>query len=188
MTLGRLPRLFVLVLALLVGLVGFVPAAGAAKAKPTASARSNHKTITLGKTIALKGKVSPSLKGKRVTVQQRTGGSWRTLKKVKLSKKSTYSLRIKPGSTGTKKYRVRVNATKNTKRTFSKVVTVTVKAKKRATGSSCTPGYSPCIPPASDVDCAGGSGNGPAYVQGPVYVTGSDPYDLDRDGDGVGCD
>jgi hypothetical protein len=48
-------------------------------------------------------------------------------------------------------------------------------------------GYSPCLPPGPDVDCAGGSGDGPRYVQGPVYVTGSDPYDLDRDGDGVGC-
>jgi resuscitation-promoting factor RpfB len=53
--------------------------------------------------------------------------------------------------------------------------------------SNCTDGYSPCLPPASDYDCAGGSGNGPKYT-GPVRVTGSDPYDLDRDGDGVGCD
>jgi hypothetical protein len=53
---------------------------------------------------------------------------------------------------------------------------------------SCTPGYSPCIPPGSDVDCAGGSGDGPRYVQGPIRVTGSDPYDLDGDGDGVGCE
>jgi hypothetical protein len=52
---------------------------------------------------------------------------------------------------------------------------------------NCTPGYSPCLPPASDYDCSGGSGNGPKYVDGPVRVTGSDPYDLDRDGDGVGC-
>lgn len=40
----------------------------------------------------------------------------------------------------------------------------------------------------SDVDCAGGSGNGPYYVQGPVYVIGTDRYGLDRDGDGVGCE
>lgn len=53
---------------------------------------------------------------------------------------------------------------------------------------SCTPGYSPCIPPGPDVDCAGGSGDGPRYVTGPVRVTGSDPYDLDGDGDGVGCE
>ena len=55
-------------------------------------------------------------------------------------------------------------------------------------GGDCTPGYDPCVPVASDVDCAGGSGNGPAYVDGPIRVTGSDPYDLDRDGDGTACD
>lgn len=54
---------------------------------------------------------------------------------------------------------------------------------------ACDPNYSgPCVPIASDVDCAGGSGNGPAYVEGPVWVVGSDIYDLDRDGDGVACD
>jgi resuscitation-promoting factor RpfB len=45
-----------------------------------------------------------------------------------------------------------------------------------------------CVPVASDVDCAGGSGNGPAYVTGPVYVIGTDVYGLDRDGDGVACE
>ena len=53
--------------------------------------------------------------------------------------------------------------------------------------SDCTDGYSPCLPPASDYDCAGGSGDGPKYT-GPVRVNGSDPYDLDRDGDGKACD
>ncbi|GIJ23614.1 G5 domain-containing protein [Micromonospora lutea] len=53
----------------------------------------------------------------------------------------------------------------------------------------CDPNYAgACVPIASDVDCAGGSGNGPAYVSGPVRVIGSDIYDLDRDGDGIGCD
>lgn len=55
-------------------------------------------------------------------------------------------------------------------------------------GGSCTPGYRPCLPPMSDYDCAGGSGNGPGYAHGPIYVTGSDPYDLDSDGDGVACE
>ncbi len=54
--------------------------------------------------------------------------------------------------------------------------------------SSCDPNYSGCVPIASDVDCAGGSGNGPAYVSGPIRVIGSDIYDLDRDGDGTACD
>jgi hypothetical protein len=53
---------------------------------------------------------------------------------------------------------------------------------------NCTPGYEPCLAPASDYDCAGGSGDGPAYADGPIYVTGSDPYDLDRDGDGIACE
>jgi hypothetical protein len=57
-----------------------------------------------------------------------------------------------------------------------------------APSGGCTPGYDPCIPPGPDVDCAGGSGNGPRYVQGPVTVTGSDPYGLDADHDGIGCE
>jgi hypothetical protein len=53
----------------------------------------------------------------------------------------------------------------------------------------CHPNYDPCLDPnASDYDCEGGEGDGPKYT-GPVTVKGgSDPYDLDRDGDGTGCD
>ncbi|MFF1830553.1 hypothetical protein [Paenarthrobacter sp. NPDC058040] len=54
--------------------------------------------------------------------------------------------------------------------------------------SNCDPNYSGCVPIASDVDCAGGKGNGPAYVQGPVTVIGSDIYDLDSDNDGIACE
>lgn len=57
----------------------------------------------------------------------------------------------------------------------------------RPRASNCTPGYSPCLPPASDYDCRGGSGNGPRYT-GYVRVTGSDPYGLDADNDGAGCE
>lgn len=56
-------------------------------------------------------------------------------------------------------------------------------------GPSCDSNYSgACVPVASDVDCTGGSGNGPAYVQGPVTVVGDDIYGLDNNGDGVGCE
>jgi hypothetical protein len=57
------------------------------------------------------------------------------------------------------------------------------------TTSSCDPNYAgACVPAdASDVDCAGGSGDGPEYV-GPVQVVGSDPYGLDADGDGYACE
>lgn len=58
-----------------------------------------------------------------------------------------------------------------------------------AVSNGCDPNYDgACVPIASDVDCAGGSGNGPAYVAGPVRIIGSDIYDLDRDGDGIACD
>ncbi|GGI38299.1 hypothetical protein GCM10010988_18300 [Cnuibacter physcomitrellae] len=57
-----------------------------------------------------------------------------------------------------------------------------------AQGGGCDPNYSGCVPIASDVDCAGGSGNGPAYVSGPIEVIGTDIYDLDRDGDGIACE
>jgi flagellar hook assembly protein FlgD len=57
---------------------------------------------------------------------------------------------------------------------------------------NCTQGYSPCLVyhGGADYDCAGGSGNGPYYTKpGVVYhVTGSDPYGLDADHDGLGCE
>jgi hypothetical protein len=62
-------------------------------------------------------------------------------------------------------------------------------ATKPASTGTCDPNYSgACVPIASDVDCAGGSGNGPAYVRGPVQVVGTDIYGLDADHDGVGCE
>ena len=53
----------------------------------------------------------------------------------------------------------------------------------------CHPSYQgACVPiGVSDVDCAGGSGDGPYYV-GRVTVVGHDEYGLDRNGDGVGCE
>lgn len=57
-----------------------------------------------------------------------------------------------------------------------------------ASNGSCHPSYSGCLKQnAGDYDCAGGSGNGPNYT-GPVQVSGPDPFDLDRDNDGWGCE
>jgi hypothetical protein len=55
-------------------------------------------------------------------------------------------------------------------------------------GGGCDPNYGGCVPVASDVDCDGGSGDGPEYVSGPLPVTGSDVYGLDSDGDGTACE
>ena len=59
-----------------------------------------------------------------------------------------------------------------------------------AANRNCTAGYQPCIKKGPDVDCHGGSGNGPRYTKaGVVYkVTGRDPYGLDADNDGKGCE
>jgi hypothetical protein len=56
------------------------------------------------------------------------------------------------------------------------------------TNPGCDPNYSGRVPIASDVDCAGGSGNGPAYVSGPIQVIGRDIYGLDADHDGLACE
>jgi hypothetical protein len=57
-----------------------------------------------------------------------------------------------------------------------------------APAAACDPNYrGACVPVARDVDCAG-TGNGPAFVTGPVQVVGEDVYRLDPNKDGVGCE
>lgn len=54
----------------------------------------------------------------------------------------------------------------------------------------CDPNYEgACLDPAaSDYDCAGGEGDGPEYVEGPITIVGEDRFDLDSDGDGTACE
>lgn len=117
----------------------------------------------------------------------------RTVKDPSLAK-GTRKVRTK-GVTGRKTLTYEVtytNGVQTGKRLIDEEVTRKPVTQVVAVGTretrNCDPNYSGCVPVASDVDCAGGSGNGPAYVQGPVRVIGSDIYDLDRDGDGYGCD
>jgi PASTA domain len=58
------------------------------------------------------------------------------------------------------------------------------------TPAQCDPSYPDvCLDPAvEDYDCAGGTGNGPEYVEGPIRVLPPDPFDLDGEGDGWGCE
>lgn len=72
-----------------------------------------------------------------------------------------------------------------------RIITLEVVRRPQTEGSNpqCDGNYADgCVPIASDVDCGGGSGNGPAYVWESVRVVGSDVYDLDRDGDRWGCE
>jgi hypothetical protein len=61
-------------------------------------------------------------------------------------------------------------------------------AREPAASSGCNSNYSGCVPIASDVDCAGGEGDGPAYLSGTARVVGRDVYGLDRDKNGIACD
>jgi hypothetical protein len=56
--------------------------------------------------------------------------------------------------------------------------------------TNCDPAYPDvCLHDGiGDYDCAGGSGNGPNYVTGPIRVLSPDPFGLDSDGDGFGCE
>jgi hypothetical protein len=73
----------------------------------------------------------------------------------------------------------------------SKPTTSPPKAQSSAAAEpkNCDPAYPEvCLHDGiGDYDCAGGSGNGPNYVDGPVKVLAPDPFGLDRDGDGIGC-
>jgi endonuclease YncB( thermonuclease family) len=51
---------------------------------------------------------------------------------------------------------------------------------QQAQGGNCMAGYAPCLPIVADLGCG--------EIGHPVTVTGRDPYRLDADGDGVGCD
>lgn len=59
-----------------------------------------------------------------------------------------------------------------------------------AASGQCHPSYvGACLRmDVEDYDCAGGGGNGPYYVRGPIRVVGPDDYELDNDGDGIACD
>ena len=74
--------------------------------------------------------------------------------------------------------------------TFAPPPPVVAQATVATPAAGCSPHYSPCVPIAFDVDCAGGPGDGPAYVSGPIYVIdGQDPYGLDgNDNNGIGCE
>jgi resuscitation-promoting factor RpfB len=136
----------------------------------------------------------PTIETRRVTETQEIPFQSRTVNDRKLAQ-GTQKTRTQ-GVVGVKTLTYEVtltNGVQTEKKLISETVTKPPITEVIAIGtkpaSRCDPNYSgACVPIASDVDCAGGSGNGPAYVQGPVRVIGRDIYDLDRDGDGWGCE
>jgi micrococcal nuclease len=57
-------------------------------------------------------------------------------------------------------------------------------AKATPKASRCHPSYDPCLPIVGDLNCPDVRAMGKA----PVTVIGPDDYNLDRDGDGIGCE
>lgn len=158
-----------------VDLATSTPAASPTEARPSASPspQVQIRTVTSTARIAYPTRTVKDATLPRGTKKVRTRGvaGVRTL---------TYQVTVTDGVQTAKKL-VRSVVTRQP---VTQVVAVGTKQTRR-----CDPNYSgACVPIASDVDCSGGSGNGPAYVTGPVRVIGSDIYDLDRDGDGIGCD
>jgi hypothetical protein len=133
---------------------------------------------------------------KIVTETQPIGFATRTVQDGTLAKGKKVTRTTGRAGVRTRTYEVTLTGGKQTaKKLVKSVITrkpvtqVVAVGTKTAPSGGCDPNYSgACVPIASDVDCAGGSGNGPAYVRGPVRVVGTDIYDLDRDGDGVACD
>ncbi|NKZ07229.1 G5 domain-containing protein [Actinomadura latina] len=146
-----------------------------AEASPPASASPavEKRTVTKTRKIAYKTRKvhDPALAAGTTKVRRRGVAGVRTL---------TYEVIYTNGAETSRK----LIKEETTKAPVARIIAVGTKRAR-----DCDPNYSgACVPIASDVDCAGGSGNGPGYVQGPVRVIGDDIYDLDRDGDGVGCD
>ena len=184
--------------------LGAVAAPSAPSTKRSAAAAppsSPSDAETTGDPVAAQAGASPTPLATTPTIEKRTVTETKTIpfttRRVNDSSLAKGSTKVRTrGVAGVKTLTYEVtlaNGVQTGKKLLRQVVTKAPVTQVIAVGTKqtrrCDPNYSgACVPIASDVDCAGGSGNGPAYVQGPVRVIGDDIYDLDRDGDGVGCD
>jgi hypothetical protein len=153
----------------------------ATKAKPTTTVNTPARVTTRKQVVEFK---TIPFKKKTVTDDSLAKGE-KTIRTtgVNGTRKLTYEVTYVNG-VQTAKVLLRQEVSKQPR---TQVTVVGTKVEESGS-SGCDPNYSGCVPIASDVDCSGGSGNGPAYVQGPVTVIGNDIYGLDRDRDGIGCE
>jgi hypothetical protein len=143
-------------------------------------------SVDVGRTIVLlvakAFPIIPNVVGEKLTVARRTlsrhGFDVRVTKRVSSRPKDTVISQTPAGGTEARPGR--------------QVMIVVAKPAPPAPAPNCTPGYSPCLiyHGGADYDCYGGSGNGPYYTEpGITYrVTGSDPYGLDANNNGYGCE
>lgn len=127
---------------------------------------------------------------REVLIQHKSGSSWRTVATKQTRANGTYRTHI-PDESGD--YRALVRKLQVSNGACTRDVSPVASNGGGGGGDrNCTPGYSPCLVyhGGADYDCYGGSGDGPYYTEpGVVYsVSGSDPYGLDADNDGRGCE
>ena len=165
--------------------------------QPRIRVTAQRTSVRAGSAARFAGHVSFSRPGRIVALQVNSWLGWATVDRDRLDRHGHFRLSAKPRHYGSSRFRVALRGARHTASRAVRIhaprpapVHLATKPTHapRPAGPSCTAGYNPCVPVASDVDCAGGSGDGPAYVEGPVYVTGSDPYELDYDHDGVACE
>ena len=165
------------------------PPSTAAPAAPAATTAATSKTAAPVATSA-----SPVVQKRTVRETRKISFKTRTVEDSSLPE-GTKEVRVRGvGGVRTLTYEVTLtDGVQTSRRLISSVVTKRPVTRVVAMGTrskpECDPNYSgECVPVDSDVDCGGGSGNGPSYVYGVVKVVGTDVYDLDRDGDGYGCE
>lgn len=185
-------RVVTLATVLLLLVTGLVAPAGSASAttlgkkRTTTYASLSATTITVGASASVRSATRPKQRGHKVYLQKKVGTRWKSVQAKKLGSTSRVTFTVRGTAAGTTLFRVYDPATRRYRASVSRTLKLVVK-RKPVTSSKCTPGYSPCIAPGPDVDCAGGNGDGPRFVEGPVLVSGKDPYRLDPDRNGLGC-
>jgi hypothetical protein len=165
------------------------------------SARFNAGRITVGTTTAIGGTVAPAHHGKFAQLQQKVGRTWRTVQRTRLASNGRYRFTLRPRTSGTTWWRVyKASDTDHlgVASSLSRLVVLPRPKPKPKPKPKVKPRPSPKCDPSypgvclrvgiGDYDCAGGSGNGPNYVRGPIRVRPPDPFGLDRDGNGWGCE
>lgn len=129
-------------------LAGATPAQAATR-HPSIAIAASHRTIHLGTTVAISGKVSPNRHGRRVTLQRHYGGAWHQDKTATLSRSSHYKLTVKPSHIGVWSYRVHYAAQRGWAAANSEAVSIKV---TRARPTSAPPASS-CYPLSNSGTC-----------------------------------
>jgi hypothetical protein len=147
---------------------------------------SSSTTGTSGGIESLDGGGSPDTAAARVAVPDVQGRSLAAARRA--LKSDGFDVRVRKRVSDERAGSVLAQSVKaGTKTRDGRTITIIVAKPPPQPKPNPSCDYDPCLPPASDYDCLGGSGDGPKYT-GQVQVIGTDIYDLDADNDGVGCE